>query len=115
MAAVACSECVGFVSRASSTVRFPADLLISAWGATNSRKAAVTQGTKGIKPTRVGEKGCGGNKKAVGAATALGLGVPQQNTVLSGIQGWAGHGAAESSGLTLWIDRDGHYGKIWRL
>ena len=30
---------------------------------------------------------CGGNKKTVDAATALGLGLPQQNTMLSGLAG----------------------------
>ena len=44
-------------------------------------------GNKGNK-THAGEvKGGGGNKKTVDAATALGLGVPQQNTMLSGLAG----------------------------
>ena len=44
-------------------------------------------GNKGNKTYASGGKGGGGNKKTVDAATALGLGVPQQNTMLSGIAG----------------------------
>ena len=35
----------------------------------------------------MGGEGGSGNKKAVGAATALGLGVPQQNAMPSGMAG----------------------------
>ena len=48
---------------------------------------AVAQGIRGTKPTWVGGEGGSGNKKAVGAATALGLGVPQQNAMPSGMAG----------------------------
>ena len=74
-----------FVSRALSTVCFPADLLSSAQGATNSRKAAVAQGIGNNAYASGGEGG--GNKKTVDAAAALGLGAPQQNTMLSGVAG----------------------------
>ena len=97
MATAAYSECVVFISRASPTVCFPADLLSSAWGATNSRKEAGTQETKGTKTYASGGK-CGGNKKTVDAAAALGLGVPhdQQNTTLAGV---AGLGVAQHTPL----------------
>ena len=42
---------------------------------------------KGNKTYASGGKGGGGNKKSVDAATALGLGVPPQNTMLSGMAG----------------------------
>ena len=35
---------------------FPADLFSTAWDATDSRKAAVTQGTRATQRTRVGAK-----------------------------------------------------------
>ena len=54
-------------------------------------------GNKGNKTYASGGKG-GGNKKTVDAATALGLGVPPQNTMLSGI---AGLGMVQPSPLDL--------------
>ena len=67
------------------------------------------------KQSYASEGKCGGNnKKTVEAAAALGLGLPQQNTVLSGLAGlgMAQYGTAESSGLTFWICRDEDGGKI---
>ena len=56
-------------------------------GRNQQSKGGSYAGNKGNKTYAGGGKGGGGNKKTVDAATALGLGVPQQNTMLSGMAG----------------------------
>ena len=56
-------------------------------GRNQQPKGGGYAGNKGNKTYASGGKGGGGNKKTVDAATALGLGVPQQNTMLSGLSG----------------------------
>ena len=56
-------------------------------GRNRQPKGVEYAGNKGNKTYAIGGKGGGGNKKSVDAATALGLGVPQQNTMLSGMAG----------------------------
>ena len=59
-----------------------------------------------------GGKGGGSNTKTVDAATALGLGALQQNTMLSGLAGLGIHcSATNSSGVTLRIRGDEHDGR----
>ena len=53
-------------------------------GRNQQSKCGGYAGNKGNKTYASGGKG-GANKKSVDAATALGLGLPQQNTMLSGI------------------------------
>ena len=53
-------------------------------GRNQQSKGGGYAGKQGTKSYASGSKGGGGNKKAVDAATALGLGLPQQNTMLSG-------------------------------
>ena len=55
-------------------------------GRNQQSKGGGYAGNKGNKTYASGGKG-GGNKKTVDAATALGLGLPSQNTMLSGIAG----------------------------
>ena len=55
-------------------------------GRNQQSKCGGYAGNEGNKTYASGGKG-GGNKKTVDAATALGLGVPQQNTLLSGMAG----------------------------
>ena len=87
----------GFIFRAQSTVYSPAGLLSSARDVTNIRKAADSYAGKHGKQSHTGGGKCGGNnKKTVDAATALGLGLPQQNTMLSGL---AGLGMAQQNPL----------------
>ena len=56
-------------------------------GRNQQSKGGGYAGNKGNKTYASGGKGGGGNKKPVDAATALGLGVSQQNTMLSGLAG----------------------------
>ena len=58
----------------------------AAHGRNQQSKGGGYAGNKGNKPYASGGKG-GGIKKTVAAATALGLGVPQQNTMLLGVAG----------------------------
>ena len=55
-------------------------------GRNQQSKGGGYAGNKGNKTYASGGKG-GGNKKTVDAATALGLGLPPQNTMLSGMAG----------------------------
>ena len=55
-------------------------------GRNQQSKGGGYAGNKGNKTYASGGKG-GGNKKTVDAATALGLGLPSQNTMLSGMAG----------------------------
>ena len=61
----------------------------SAWVVTNSQKAAGTRGAPPEQGATAGSKSGQGRSKTptVHAATALGLGAPPQNTMLSGIAG----------------------------
>ena len=54
-------------------------------GRNQQPKGGDCAGNKGNNTYASGGKGGGGNKETVGAATALRLGVPQQNTLLSGL------------------------------
>ena len=56
-------------------------------GRNQQPKGGGCSGKQGSKSYASGGKGGGGNKKTVDAATALRLGVPQQNTMLSGLAG----------------------------
>ena len=56
-------------------------------GRNQQSKGGGYAGNTGNKTYASGGKGGGGNKKTVDAAAALGLGVPQQNTMLSGLAG----------------------------
>ena len=56
-------------------------------GRNQQPKGGGYAGNKGIKTHAGGGKGGGGNKKEVDAATALGLGAPPQNMILSGLAG----------------------------
>ena len=56
-------------------------------GRNQQSKGGGYAGNKGNKTYASGGKGGGGNKKTVDAATALGLGALQQNTMLSGLAG----------------------------
>ena len=73
----------GFISQTTSTVRYPADLLSSAFMRRNQQsKGGGYVGNKGNQSYTSG----GSKTKTVDAATALGLGpLPQQNTMLSGL------------------------------
>ena len=67
-------------------------------GRNQQPKSGGYAGNKGNKPTASEGKGGGGNKKTVDAATALGLGVPQQTTMLLGL---AGLGMVQQNPLDL--------------
>ena len=54
-------------------------------GRNQQSKGGGYAGDKGNKTYASGGKGGGGNTKTVDAATALGLGVPPQNTMLLGM------------------------------
>ena len=56
-------------------------------GRNEQSKGGGYAGNKGNKIYVSGGKCAGGNKKSVDTATALGLGAPQQNTVLLGLAG----------------------------
>ena len=56
-------------------------------GRNQQSKSGGYTGNKGNKTYTSGGKGGGGNKNTVDAATALGLGALQQNTMLSGLAG----------------------------
>ena len=58
-------------------------------GRNQQSKGGGYAGNKGNKTYASRGKCGGGNKKSVGAAMALGLCVPQQNTLLSGMAGLA--------------------------
>ena len=56
-------------------------------GRNQQSKGGGYAGKQGNRSYASGGKGGGSNKKPVDAATALGLGLPQQNTMLSGLTG----------------------------
>ena len=65
-------------------------------GRNQQPKGGEYAGKQGNESHSSGGKGGGSNKKTVGAATALGMGFPQQNTMLSGL---AGLGMAQQNPL----------------
>ena len=65
-------------------------------GCNQQWKGGGYAGKQGNKPYASGGKAGGSNKKIVGVATALGLGLPQRNTMLSGL---AGLGTAQQNPL----------------
>ena len=73
-------------------------------GRNQQSKGGGYAGKHGNKPYASGGKGGGGNKKPVDAATALGLGVPQQNTMLPGM---AGLGMVQNNPLDSLFDSMG--------
>ena len=84
-------------------------------GRNQQSKGGGYAGNKGNKTYASGCKCGGGNKKTVDAATALGLGVPQQNTMLLGL---AGLGMVQQNPLDSLFGSvgsrtgDEHYGRI---
>ena len=79
-------------------------------------KGGSYAGNKGNKTYVSGGRSGGNKQQAVAAATvtALGLGVPQQSTVLTGMAG-LGMVQQNSAGLAFRIYRDEHCGRAWWL